>query len=394
MSAVPWLGFAAGLAVIVVTLKSVLTTMVTPRSASSTITSIVAGAARRSLVLLVDRFDDYTDRDRIWALGAPFILTVLLATWILLLVLGFGLMMWPGAGSLVSGLRLAGSSMFTLGFVVPEGGGSTALAFCAAAGGLIVVALQIAYLPTLYAAFNRRERLVTMLEVLGGVPAWGPEILARHELIDNLSKLGWLYERWTEWAADVSESHTTYRILVYFRSPTPLRSWIIGLLAVLDAAALHLSLNPLSAPADARPLLRMGYVTFRDLASDQKLGFDPDPHPEDPIRLTREEFDDAIAHLETAGWIRERTADEAWTHFRGWRVNYEEAAYALAAHLDAPPALWSGPRRRHGTVAMPPARPPHRVPEESDALRSTTADRRAARPDAEGSTPSGSSDDT
>ena len=56
-----------------------------------------------------------------------------------------------------------------------------------------------------------------------------------------------------------------------------------------------------------------------------------------------------------------RPADEAWAHFRGWRVNYEAVAYALAYRLDAPPAPWSGPRRRfrgesHG--AGPADRPP------------------------------------
>ena len=47
----------------------------------------------------------------------------------------------------------------------------------AGATGLIVVALQIAYLPSLYAAFNRREVLTTMLTSRAGEPAWGPEIL-------------------------------------------------------------------------------------------------------------------------------------------------------------------------------------------------------------------------
>ncbi|HEY2705032.1 MAG TPA: hypothetical protein VGL20_15220 [Candidatus Dormibacteraeota bacterium] len=378
-NALSWIGVAAGVVIIVATLNSVLITMVIPRSTSSFITGVVDRAVHRAFLLAGGRLDDYTARDRLWALRAPALLMALLAVWILLLVLGFGLMMWPGQGSLPDGLRLAGSSMFTLGFVAPQGGASTALVFCAAAGGLVVVALEIAYLPTLYGAFNRRERLVTMLEFLGGAPAWGPEVLARHELIDNISKLGWLYEQWTDWAADVSESHTTYRTLVYFRSPQPMRSWIIGLLAVLDAAALHLSLNPLSAPADARPLLRMGYVTVRELARDQHLGFDPDPRPEDPIQLTREDFDDALAHLERAGWVPERSADEAWIHFRGWRVNYEEAACALAAHLDAPPALWSGPRRHRG-VAVAPGRPAHRVPKEVERLRTATAERRAARP--------------
>ena len=46
----------------------------------------------------------------------------------------------------------------------------------------------------------------------------------------------------------------------------------------------------------------------------------------------------------------EREPEAAWVHFKGWRVNYEEAAYALAATLDVVPALWSGPRLRPGMV--------------------------------------------
>jgi hypothetical protein len=53
----------------------------------------------------------------------------------------------------------------------------------------------------------------------------------------------------------------------------------------------------------------------------------------------------------------ERDPAEAWTDFVGWRVNYEQAAYAVAAAVDAVPALWSGPRQRR-TTAIPPIRPP------------------------------------
>ena len=45
-----------------------------------------------------------------------------------------------------------------------------------------------------------------MLEALAGRPP-GPELLARQALIGNVSYLPRLYERWTEWAADISESH-------------------------------------------------------------------------------------------------------------------------------------------------------------------------------------------
>ena len=48
---------------------------------------------------------------------------------------------------------------------------------------------------------------------------------------------------------------------------------------------------------------------------------------------------------------------DAWADFVGWRINYEQAAYAVAAAVDAVPALWSGPRP-HGGPAIAPIRPP------------------------------------
>jgi hypothetical protein len=53
----------------------------------------------------------------------------------------------------------------------------------------------------------------------------------------------------------------------------------------------------------------------------------------------------------------DRDPAEAWPDFVGWRLNYEQAAYAVAAAIDAVPALWSG-FRRHRAAAIPPIRPP------------------------------------
>jgi hypothetical protein len=44
------------------------------------------------------------------------------------------------------------------------------IVFLAAATGLVILTLQIAYLPTLYAAFNRRETQVALLNARAGVP--------------------------------------------------------------------------------------------------------------------------------------------------------------------------------------------------------------------------------
>jgi hypothetical protein len=380
VTALAWAGFALGLVLVPATLTSVMVTLVVPRGMRSRLTSVVSDAVTALFRLATARMPRYEDRDRVLSLAGAAVIVMLVVTWIALLFLGFALLLWPFTdASLGTALTVAGSSMFTLGFATAPGAGPTALIFLAAAVGLVVVALQIAYLPTIYSAFNRRETLVTMLESRGGVPAWGPEILARHELIDNVASLGALYARWEEWTADLAETHTTYGVLILFRSPHPLRSWITALLSVLDAAALHLSLNPLTAPAEARPLMRMGYMALREVATMMGIAYVADPRPEDPVQLTRAEFDAALEHLRSVGWRPERDPDEAWVHFRGWRVTYEKIAWAIADRVDAPPALWSGPRHLLATVGVAPQRPPHRAPpsERSKVLAITEARRRA-----------------
>src|SRR5262249_31511530 len=280
----------------------------------------------------------------------------LLVCWLVCLLLGSAVLLWPlNHHTFALSLEESGSSLFTLGFVRPFGTGPTGIVFLAGASGLALVALLISYLPVLYAAFNRREIAVTTLEALAGSPPWGPELLARQALIGDVAYLPKVYERWTEWAADIAESHTNYRTLGFFRSPDPQTSWLLGLLAVLDAAALHLALNPGTAPAEARPLLRVGYITMRKLARNLGILVNDDPHPDDPIALTREEFGSAVDRMRRAGWVFERDPDEGWPHFHGWRVNYEAAAYAMARFLDLPPAVWSGRRRPPGAGAGGPA---------------------------------------
>ena len=216
------------------------------------------------------------------------------------------------------------------------------MTFVAAATGLVVIALQIGYLPTIYGAYNRRETLVNMLESRAGEPAWGVELLAREQLIGSLDSLGPFFNDWERWAADLTESHVNYPWLLSFRSPYPLRSWVVSLLAVLDAAALHLALVPSRAPSAARHCLRTGFLGLRALAGVYRVELPTDPRPDASLALTYEEFSDGLDRLQAVGFPIERSREEAWRHFRGWRVNYEAAAYLLADRLGAVPAPWSG----------------------------------------------------
>ncbi|MBJ7594505.1 MAG: hypothetical protein JF886_06510 [Candidatus Dormibacteraeota bacterium] len=360
MKALEWLGFAAGLLLVLATWGSVLETTIVPRGNRSGLSALILHLVNLPVRVIASRVHDFEARDRLLAYAAAGDLVSTLLVWLLLFFVGYALMLWPSALDLGDAFRTAGSSMLTLGIAAPHGSVSTAVVYLAALTGLVVIALQIAYLPVLYSAYNRRETLVTMLEGLAGTPGWGPMILVRSAAVDNLDGLGDMYDRWMQWAADVAESHSAYVVLMYFRSPTARRSWVISLLSILDAAAMHLALCPISAPGPARNLMRIGYLAFRQLAATMGEPVNHDPSPDDDIQLQFEEFFMACERLRSSGMEFEREPEQAWPHFKGWRVNYEAAAYALAADLDVVPALWSGPRLRPGPP-LPPMAPVDRV---------------------------------
>src|SRR5229473_6654428 len=240
----------AGGLLVLVAVSSVTVTLIVSRPVNSRLTRWVDRMVDWAYEQVAARVGDYRRRDQLRATQAAAVLLAQLAAWLIVAYVGFALLLWPFATrGVVSAFTDAGSSLFTLGFAVPAGTAPAVIVFLAAATGLVILTLQIAYLPALYAAFNRRETQVALLSERAGVPSWGPELLARtHYALgtgtSTLDTMPDLYARWESWAADVVESHTTYPVLVRFRSPGPLSSWVTALLAVLDSAALFLALSP------------------------------------------------------------------------------------------------------------------------------------------------------
>ncbi len=351
--------------------SSVIGTLIVSRSVSGWLMRWVDKAVDATYQALLGSIDEYRRRDRLLATQAAALLMAQLVAWLGVIFVGYGLLLWPfAARGVASAFTDAGSSMFTLGFAEPVGAVPAAIVFLAAATGLVVVTLQIAYLPTLYAAFNRRETEVALLNARGGIPSWGPELLARTHYalgtdMSTLDTMPDLYAQWERWAADVAESHTTYLPLVRFRSPGPLSSWVTALLAVLDSAALFLAVSPKRAPAvPARLCLRGGFQCFNRVATAMGIEVLGEAEPPGEISLTFEEFKAAVDRLHEVDFPVERTAEQAWPDFVGWRANYEHAAYAVAAAVYAVPALWSGPRR-HPVPSIAPIRPaPGRPPKQ------------------------------
>jgi hypothetical protein len=356
--------FLAGVFIVLGTWGSLLRTLVIPRGYASRLSGFVGRTLTRSVFLTIAKMrDTYEGKDRVLSFTAPMALLSILVVWLASFVFGFALILWAVADiSFLEALRESASSLFTLGFATTERATAAVVDILAAATGLLVVALEIAYLPVLYSSFNRRETLVTTLQSRAGSPAWGPEILARHQLVGALDNLRPFYAEWEVWAADLAESHSNYTVLVWFRSPHPYRSWVLALLAVMDSAALYNALNPTSAPSEARMVLRMGFTSLRDIADALKIPYDPDPFPDDPIQLTFEEYMVGIERLRDLDFPTERSAEEAWPHFRGWRVNYESIAYTLADVTNSVPGPWSGSRALFDGMTIEPRRPANRQP--------------------------------
>jgi len=343
---------------------------------------VITRARRTTLAHLVDQGVDavfrmsvrplrtYERKDQLLAAQGAVVVLAQLVTWLLGFEVAYALMLWPTVDGFPTALREAGSSMFTLGFIYTHGNEPTAVDVLAAATGMIVVALQIAYLPTLYGAFNRRETEVTLLGARAGHPPWGPELLlrTRYGVAVRTDDLPAFYNRWERWAADVAESHSNYPVLVRFRSPHPLDSWLVGLLSVMDSAAMLLALCPSRDRIEPRRAIRMGFTALREIGAALGMDVDMDPDPDSNIELSFEEFSGAVDQLRTVNFPVERDAAEAWPHFRGWRVNYESLAYALAYRTNQVPAPWSGPRR-WGTGTIPVQRPTLRLPGKSTWMK-------------------------
>ena len=354
--------FLVGLAIVLAVGSSILRTLVVPRGVRSKLSALVLRLTLVAFRSVARRTPTYEARDAVLAYAAPLSLILTLMVWLGLLFVGFAFLLFSFSPlDWATSFREAGSSLFTLGFASTDRGQLTVVDFLAAATGPVVVGLLVGYLPSIYASYNRREVEVSLLHSRAGEPNWGPEILVRHAIVNSSDELLTLFRGWERWAADIAESHVNYPVLIHVRSAQPMRNWLVALLSVMDAAAFQMAVNPQVPQATARVALRQGFVAVRDIARAEGITVDEDPSPDTSISLTFEEFAAAYDDVASAGYVMQRSAVDAWPHFRGWRVNYEHAAYALAEAIDAPPAAWSGARRPPLPVIMP-VRPQNRMP--------------------------------
>lgn len=335
-----------GLFLVYAALRSALITFVLPRSAPETISRLWFRLLRRLFDWRCHWAKDFAAQDRIMALYAPVALLCLLPIWLLIVIIGFAALYWAtGIPSPMDDFILSGSSLLTLGFAHGDHLIHDLLAFAEATIGLILVAVLIAYLPTMYGAFSRREIAVSRLAVRASTPPCALEFILRAHRIDGLNNLQDFWQEWEVWFAEVAESHTSLAALVFFRSPDPRHSWVTASGAVLDTAALLLSTVDVPPQPQAALCIRAGYLALQSIVDFFGIAYLADPmFPADPISITRTDFDELCAALQVAGLPLKEDLDQAWIDFGGWRVNYDQPLLALCALTMTPPAPWSTDR--------------------------------------------------
>ena len=277
--------------------------------------------------------------DEIMVYGAPIAVLGLPLLWLITTLLGFAGIFWAiDGGSFGDAVIVSGSSLFTLGFDRPDGVGGAIAAFACATIGLGLLALVITYLPTLNAAFSRRESVVAMLDTRAGSPPNAITLIERHHVFAGIETLDAMWPQWEQWIVDVGETHYTHPMLVFFRSSEPDHSWVTAIATLLEAANFRLS--AIDAPGAGNAAAWMFYRAGLGAVQRLRAFFTYRVSDRDVAPVDRGAFERVIAHFEEVGVSVSVDRELAWERFCRRRAEYEPVLDALARLVDAPAGLW------------------------------------------------------
>ena len=345
-----WGEIAAGIVLILVIFYDLFQTVVLPRPAVNKLATV--RYLLRGLWWLWrwvgNRMPTIPRRERWLATFGPVGVLTFFGVWGVGLVLGYGLIidgvrdeLHPVPDTFGTSLYFSATTLVPLSYgdFVPEGVPARLATVAESATGVILGALAITLLFSLYSSFQRREELVVTMDAMAGAPPSGVQILetaAAHNMREELIKA---FDDWRQWAAAVLESHLAYPMLLFFRSSHDNEAWLNSFGAVMDAAVLVMSTVEDKSEGPAKLMYRVG----NHLVEDLSWYFRRWAQRGDSPVIERFEFDEAWARLQKAGY-RCRAADEAWTIFAKLRSNYASPINGLARALSIIPAEWIGDR--------------------------------------------------
>jgi hypothetical protein len=352
------LSLILGVLVAFAVLGSALKTVVLPQEGNPRLAQFVFALVYR--ILVHRRRNDPATR-QLRALYAPVALVSLPLVWMIGMMLAFICIYWGTYDlSWSRAFEISVSSLTTLGFAEPNGAGKIWIAFVEATIGLGLVALLISYLPTIYTAYNGREKGTNRLRPVAGSPPSGVEYLQSMQRLGGLDSPE-LWQSSADWMLDLEQTHTAFPILTYFPGSDSEQSWVATMGAVLDASALVVAVSeidmgeqfadaqkgPLTVLVYGLPLIvhiaRAVYIPLPPPTRLQDLLARVD-EPPSAVSIGRDEYDAAMATLSGILVVEPGLEEEAWRRFTWIRSAYEPALRALAGVTLAFPAPWISDR--------------------------------------------------
>ncbi|PZR89003.1 MAG: hypothetical protein DLM67_19850, partial [Candidatus Nephthysia bennettiae] len=230
MGAVQYLEIVAGLVVLLVIMHDLFQAVVLPRPSVYRLPLASQLLVRQSWKVWrwVGRYRrNVAKREHFLGTFGPAALLILLAFWSLSLMAGYALIfdglhdqIEPHTDGFWTSLYYSAGTLLPLSYgdILPVGGGARVATIAESASGVILVALVISLLFSLYQSFQSREELVVTLDALAGAPPSGVQMLETAAADRMPNRLEATFDEWRNWAASVLESHLAYPILFYFRS--------------------------------------------------------------------------------------------------------------------------------------------------------------------------------
>lgn len=326
---------AIGVVVVVVTLRDVIDTVVVPGSSQGW---LQVAERIRSMTLPIWRRASHLhhERERMSRTFAPFVLVATLASWMFLLLAGFGAILYgladsftPEIDSYMGGVYVAGLSLATIGPSDISADGYARWGILAAGlAGMFVMTLTVTYILSVQTALHQRDSKVTALATMAEEPLKPIAVLETYGRLNCRGQLTQLFWEWKEWCAATTYSHAAHPALAYFGSVSAGLDWPTALGVILDAAAIHTAFTDEQPYGPAHLLISAGshlveVVAERFDLADAKCDAVSDA---DGAELSR--------RLAATGYALRRDGNPQET-LTALRMHYQPRLIALSEHLGA-----------------------------------------------------------
>ncbi|WEK48867.1 MAG: hypothetical protein P0Y66_13835 [Candidatus Kaistia colombiensis] len=276
---------------------------------------------------------DYSETQRLQAWALPLFLFLAIASWFLLVQIGFMLILWgleiePRWGY---AFTASGSALSTLGFKTPPTLTGEVLAVFEAAIGLAVVILLFTFVPGYQAAIQVRERKVGWLYARTGRRPTTSSLIESLQRSGQIEHHGVVWEDWEQWFRGLLETHSISPILAYVPAVYRGTSWVGAAAAVLDATSLLTACLEAKHTESARICREIGCHALKSLAIELNPRIPADAWTHSSVdRKLIEHFDHLYARLGEIGLPTKPDKEECRNAFIALRADYETSIRLLA----------------------------------------------------------------